>query len=105
MIRRPPRSTLFPYTTLFRSADVARVDPPAAVWRTREELWQGTDPAVLGTFRALPTEVRAVSTELRDACTALSLALGAGGQGLGVGHFRVGGRPPDTLGAAVPRPP
>src|SRR2546427_4398855 len=26
MIRRPPRSTLFPYTTLFRSAKVAR--PP-----------------------------------------------------------------------------
>src|SRR3989442_15866185 len=25
MIRRPPRSTLFPYTTLFRSADVLRV--------------------------------------------------------------------------------
>src|SRR5690242_21508332 len=24
MIRRPPRSTLFPYTTLFRSEDVAR---------------------------------------------------------------------------------
>src|SRR3712207_7089703 len=24
MIRRPPRSTLFPYTTLFRSADFAR---------------------------------------------------------------------------------
>src|SRR5216683_1676980 len=29
MIRRPPRSTLFPYTTLFRAALVARkVDPP-----------------------------------------------------------------------------
>src|SRR5258708_18647140 len=26
MIRRPPRSTLFPYTTLFRSAAVSRVD-------------------------------------------------------------------------------
>src|SRR2546425_8569947 len=26
MIRRPPRSTLFPYTTLFRSPDVARAD-------------------------------------------------------------------------------
>src|SRR5258708_12557263 len=26
MIRRPPRSTLFPYTTLFRSLDVGRVD-------------------------------------------------------------------------------
>src|SRR2546430_15135335 len=25
MIRRPPRSTLFPYTTLFRSEDVAPV--------------------------------------------------------------------------------
>src|SRR5690348_18015956 len=24
MIRRPPRSTLFPYTTLFRSADIYR---------------------------------------------------------------------------------
>src|SRR3712207_6889977 len=26
MIRRPPRSTLFPYTTLFRSADAREVD-------------------------------------------------------------------------------
>src|SRR2546430_6998847 len=26
MIRRPPRSTLFPYTTLFRSIRAARVD-------------------------------------------------------------------------------
>src|SRR5690348_17701816 len=28
MIRRPPRSTLFPYTTLFRSDHRHRVDPP-----------------------------------------------------------------------------
>src|SRR3712207_7262342 len=27
MIRRPPRSTLFPYTTLFRSWVIGRVDP------------------------------------------------------------------------------
>src|SRR2546426_9069640 len=27
MIRRPPRSTLFPYTTLFRSLDLAQVRP------------------------------------------------------------------------------
>src|SRR2546422_4812897 len=27
MIRRPPRSTLFPYTTLFRSRNVARAEP------------------------------------------------------------------------------
>src|SRR2546425_7189895 len=31
MIRRPPRSTLFPYTTLFRSVDVAEVAPERAV--------------------------------------------------------------------------
>src|SRR3712207_7513679 len=35
MIRRPPRSTLFPYTTLFRSAEALRrlrgVEPPAVV--------------------------------------------------------------------------
>src|SRR2546429_2774351 len=29
MIRRPPRSTLFPYTTLFRSAQVAPESVPA----------------------------------------------------------------------------
>src|SRR2546426_9296701 len=29
MIRRPPRSTLFPYTTLFRSSEIGRrIDPP-----------------------------------------------------------------------------
>src|SRR3712207_8172698 len=36
MIRRPPRSTLFPYTTLFRSrCDDARVDPAAYVGANR----------------------------------------------------------------------
>src|SRR5438034_8433810 len=30
MIRRPPRSTLFPYTTLFRSGWAARARGPAA---------------------------------------------------------------------------
>src|SRR5438105_10934579 len=29
MIRRPPRSTLFPYTTLFRSGDVAAAKAPS----------------------------------------------------------------------------
>src|SRR2546430_12980868 len=40
MIRRPPRSTLFPYTTLFRSGKVPRVaeverQTTAAPWRQR----------------------------------------------------------------------
>src|SRR5260221_10598782 len=37
MIRRPPRSTLFPYTTLFRSPRPRRLDaPPLFLGRARE---------------------------------------------------------------------
>src|SRR3712207_7378595 len=39
MIRRPPRSTLFPYTTLFRS-DVAGL--PTYGFGTRSPIWWGT---------------------------------------------------------------
>src|SRR4051795_13777292 len=35
MIRRPPRSTLFPYTTLFRSRDVRRDRPGHGVLHVR----------------------------------------------------------------------
>src|SRR2546427_12898867 len=35
MIRRPPRSTLFPYTTLFRSQTVEELDAPAVVVHQR----------------------------------------------------------------------
>src|SRR3712207_8477129 len=35
MIRRPPRSTLFPYTTLFRSQALADADPVRAGCRCR----------------------------------------------------------------------
>src|SRR3712207_6967285 len=31
MIRRPPRSTLFPYTTLFRSRDIGEIRDPQRV--------------------------------------------------------------------------
>src|SRR5258708_21093469 len=37
MIRRPPRSTLFPYTTLFRSR-AARTLPGTGGWRAAETL-------------------------------------------------------------------
>src|SRR5256885_6558628 len=32
MIRRPPRSTLFPYTTLFRSANSSIYQAPGGAW-------------------------------------------------------------------------
>src|SRR5260370_12123067 len=47
MIRRPPRSTLFPYTTLFRSVPDLRIVPYSA--RTgsgREELWREIRSAI-----------------------------------------------------------
>src|SRR5438046_6909600 len=34
MIRRPPRSTLFPYTTLFRSNTFAPASMSCAVWNS-----------------------------------------------------------------------
>src|SRR2546430_8275823 len=50
MIRRPPRSTLFPYTTLFRSA------PPAATTAHRSRCPPGDCAA--GRSRAPPPELR-----------------------------------------------
>src|SRR3712207_7978072 len=43
MIRRPPRSTLFPYTTLFRSAgaDLALLDEHVRVERDADEVVGG----------------------------------------------------------------
>src|SRR3712207_7025748 len=35
MIRRPPRSTLFPYTTLFRSAPASAASRPDPGWARR----------------------------------------------------------------------
>src|SRR3712207_9490883 len=67
MIRRPPRSTLFPYTTLFRSqlragltdrlgrddADgLADVDQLAGGQRTAVALGAGADPRLAGQHRA-----------------------------------------------------
>src|SRR5256886_10161144 len=39
MIRRPPRSTLFPYTTLFRSRDERLGQPEARIVPRRRVLW------------------------------------------------------------------
>src|SRR5438874_10669497 len=37
MIRRPPRSTLFPYTTLFRSRSCVKRSPPRSFCKTTGE--------------------------------------------------------------------
>src|SRR3712207_7430352 len=47
MIRRPPRSTLFPYTTLFRSTDVSDPDANEAMVAFAREQAGGIDFAYL----------------------------------------------------------
>src|SRR5205807_8706651 len=55
MIRRPPRSTLFPYTTLFRSARARR---PARACRCRERRRR----------RRRPTRSEEHTSELQSPC-------------------------------------
>src|SRR3712207_8714944 len=52
MIRRPPRSTLFPYTTLFRSARRARTTASARPrWRTASGRGTSSGPPAPGDRR------------------------------------------------------
>ena len=83
------------------AASVTRVDPPASVWRAREALWQGTEPAVVGTFSVLPTELRAFCAQLHDVGMAPPVGWRVVAQGAGVGQFRLEGAPSDVLIAAL----
>src|SRR5947208_7559302 len=47
MIRRPPRSTLFPYTTLFRSAQIVAVEDHVLPARRVRELASQRDQPLL----------------------------------------------------------
>src|SRR3712207_9573911 len=69
MIRRPPRSTLFPYTTLFRSREGAPLDGEAATYDASCHLLHGqkahTSPLRL--LGAVPG-LRLVPLEGSDVC-------------------------------------
>src|SRR2546429_912245 len=56
MIRRPPRSTLFPYTTLFRSISVVKTRNHLRIWKAPyqvhgETLWVGAATHDIGLER------------------------------------------------------
>src|SRR5258708_17914571 len=65
MIRRPPRSTLFPYTTLFRSVLlVDQADFGAAPGRP-ELVWFDDAPRASPIFRPSPTPFRSMDLDLQ----------------------------------------
>src|SRR2546422_7615642 len=89
MIRRPPRSTLFPYTTLFRSTPatttalamigaLALVIPVARVYMLTKQR-QGYDPSVVQTVILLPVAVAGIvdrkSTRLNSSHGYISYAV------------------------------
>src|SRR2546428_7400774 len=61
MIRRPPRSTLFPYTTLFRSKHTFAVGPQAASTRFRS-ISTGSASSFLQASKRSPSD----SVEIED---------------------------------------
>src|SRR5438093_13628530 len=73
MTRRPPRSTLFPYTTLFRSLQLA-----GPVERERLRYFNSQDVAdeVEAGLEALGQLVAAVAGDRREECSASDLILG-----------------------------
>src|SRR5687768_18047583 len=58
MIRRPPRSTLFPYTTLFRSPSPPPPRPPTEGSPPRPKRWRRRWPAGSAARAPLPVEPR-----------------------------------------------
>src|SRR3712207_7624063 len=64
MIRRPPRSTLFPYTTLFRSPEVTWIEPmPESLVGDPADLAVGRETirlAFVAALQHLPPRQRAV---------------------------------------------
>src|SRR2546427_5950135 len=76
MIRRPPRSTLFPYTTLFRSESVSRI--PAGE-REDSLVRSARDRALAAKTRA--HEAGATPAELATGDTALRAAESLAAQG------------------------
>src|SRR2546427_8745278 len=69
MIRRPPRSTLFPYTTLFRSGHQAALDAPLVV----EHLGHGSQ--AVGGAGGVGDHVDRKSTRLNSSHSQISYAV------------------------------
>src|SRR3989442_7242102 len=85
MIRRPPRSTLFPYTTLFRSRCGASFLILTPMLRGKDRLWpklwtevsliRETSVHSFGHSRSLPLSIDRKSTRLNSSHVRISYAV------------------------------
>src|SRR3712207_7009094 len=67
MIRRPPRSTLFPYTTLFRSPTSARASAAASPPASPPICWAPASPQCLfGSWPRTPPRSEEHTSELQS---------------------------------------
>src|SRR5258707_10754885 len=86
MIRRPPRSTLFPYTTLFRSTldvkesealaeGLAAADVPCVVLNAKNDDEEAAIIAEAGTYGAVTVMIDRKSTRLNSSHANISYAV------------------------------
>src|SRR5947207_11778175 len=77
MIRRPPRSTLFPYTTLFRSFPMLGIKLAAGHYFVPEEDRAGSSPVVILSHRLWQSRFGRdrKSTRLNSSHTVISYAV------------------------------
>ena len=68
MIRRPPRSTLFPYTTLFRSSEVLEM--------VTNELGYAADVVIFGSGGALLQKVNRDTLKFAQKACAILVEIG-----------------------------
>src|SRR5207248_9887908 len=73
MIRRPPRSTLFPYTTLFRSERTIKKPPRFGGMKTYN--WEGVNPDgyFLDKLEPIPSALPSFQKLFQVSATALSI--------------------------------
>src|SRR2546427_10254405 len=111
MIRRPPRSTLFPYTTLFRSLGFLHVRAAAGREHVADDLLAALHlaPDLLGVLAPVPFELRCelAGEDLDGAEGGVQLVRRAGRDGPEGGQalrrLGVGPRPVQLFPAPAPR--
>src|SRR3712207_4360537 len=84
MIRRPPRSTLFPYTTLFRSPTARRCARPAS--RPRSSATTGSSTASSTWARSPPPPSRRSTRAARVSASCCGPEVPGGSRAAGVPH-------------------